>query len=71
MWAMSGRETPVEVIGELPAKDVAEIKVAVKRKMRRDILPNLSWESFKHMPKAIKEYSSIKLIHSHHTGVWN
>jgi hypothetical protein len=62
VWNISGRQIPVDVIGELPEKDVAEITAAVKREMRREIFPNFSWQSLKDAPKAVRAYFGIKLI---------
>jgi hypothetical protein len=62
LWTVGGRQIPVDVIGDLPEKDVAEIVAAAKRELRRYILPNFSWQTFKDMPAAIRRYSSIKLI---------
>ena len=62
IWTVSDRQIPVEVLGKLPAEDVAEIVSAAKREMRREIFPNLSWQSLKEAPKAIRAYVGIKLI---------
>ncbi len=62
IWAVSSRQIPIAVIGEIPAKDAEEIYMATKRQMRSYILPNLSWQSFKSLPRAIKLYSTVKLI---------
>jgi hypothetical protein len=62
LWVISRREPPVEVVGKLPEKDVAEITALLKRDMARRILPDFSWQSVKHMPKALKHNFSIKLI---------
>ena len=62
IWTISSHQIPVDVIGEVPEKDVAEIVAAVKRDMRRQILPSFSWRFVKQMPKKIRAYTSIKLI---------
>lgn len=62
LWTAGSRQIPVDVIGDFSEKDVAEIVAAAKRELRREILPNLSWQSLKAMPAAIKRYSTIKLI---------
>ena len=64
VWILSigGRQIPVDVIGDLPEKDVTEIVAAAKRELRHEILPNFSWQSLKNMPAAIRRCSSIKLI---------
>lgn len=60
--ALGSGETPVELVGEMPEQDVAEITARVKQMLRQQILPDLSWRSVKHIPKALKNYSTIKLI---------
>ena len=62
LWTVGGRQIPVDVIGELPEKDVAAIIAGVKRDMRREIMPDFSLQSLRRMPGALKRYSSIKLF---------
>jgi hypothetical protein len=64
VWIVSvgGRPIPVDVVGELSEKEVAEIVAAARREMRREVLPNFSWQSLKNMASVIKRNSSIKLI---------
>jgi hypothetical protein len=62
LWMVGGRQIPVDVIGDVPEKDVAEIVVEARRAMRHDIFPNFSWKSLKDLPAAIRRYSTIKLI---------
>jgi hypothetical protein len=62
LWTVGGRQIPVDVFGELPEKDVAEIVTLVKRQMRRHILPKVSWKNLKRVPSELKEYLKTKLI---------
>ncbi len=62
VWALFTPQTPVDVIGKLSEKDVVEITAAVKREMRREIMPDFSWRSFKAAPGVIKRNSSIRLF---------
>jgi hypothetical protein len=62
IWSISARKIPVDVFGDLSEKDVAEIKALARHEMLRGIMPDFSWRSLKRMPRAIKDYSSIKLF---------
>ena len=62
LWLACSSKIPVDFVGELSEKDVAEIVAAVRSKMRREVFPNFSWQSLKSMPGVIKRNSSIKLI---------
>ncbi|MDB6124090.1 MAG: hypothetical protein JWQ71_3083 [Pedosphaera sp.] len=62
LWFAMRRGTPIEVIGELPTKDVAEIKSLVHRKMRQQIFSGFSWSSIKRLPSAIREYSTYEIV---------
>ena len=53
---------PVDVIGTLPDKDVAEIVALVKQKFRKQILPDFSWRSMRNSPVTFRHYSSMKLF---------
>lgn len=57
-----GRSVPVDVIGKLPDKDVADIVALVKREFRKEILPNFSWPSIRNLPAAYRHYANIKLF---------
>lgn len=59
---ISNRGIPVHIIGEIPENDVKEITTLLRRELRREILPDLTWKSLKELPKSIKEYTGIKLI---------
>ena len=50
---------PVVVHGNLSAKDVAQIKSAVRRQLWRDALPNLSEKSIMAFPKGAKRAFTI------------
>jgi hypothetical protein len=65
---VSDRQIPLEVYGKLPAEDITGIVSAAKREMRREIFPNLSWQSLKEAPKAIRACFGIKLITVHADG---
>lgn len=56
IWFVARREEQIEVRGNLSAKDLAEIKSAVKSELRQEILPDFSWSSIKSMPTATSRY---------------
>jgi len=58
----SAGNVPIDVVGTLPEKDVTEIVALVKRKFRKEILPDFSWWSIRNSPAAYRRYGSIKLF---------
>ena len=62
LWAVGGRQIPVDVIGGFSEKDATELIAAAKSEQRRQIFPNLSLKTLKSMPAAIRRYSNVKLI---------
>ncbi len=51
----------IPVTGDLPAKDVASILRLVRADLRRDILPDLSWDSVSDLPNTIRNYRSERV----------
>jgi hypothetical protein len=45
---------PVEVYGNFSARDVAQIKSAVRRELWREAFPNFSWATIKALPHEVK-----------------
>src|ERR1700722_5183228 len=62
IWTMTGRDIPVDVYGDLPEKDVAELTAIVKQNLRGPRLPGLSWDSIKNFPRVYKYYHNFKLF---------
>jgi hypothetical protein len=62
LWSAGSRTIPVDVVGELSNEDVAEITAGIKREMRRQIMPDFSWQSFKAAPGVLKRNLAIKLF---------
>ena len=46
---------PVVVEGNLSAKDVAQIKSAVRRELWKEAFPNFSWATIKALPHSVKK----------------
>ena len=53
---------PVKVNGNFSAKDVAEIKSAVKRELWKEAFPNFSWNTIKALPRSIKRVVKVRVI---------
>jgi len=49
-----GKQRPVTVVGNVPAKDIAQIERVVRHDFRQRIFPDISWQSLKHLPNNIK-----------------
>ncbi|MDB6124089.1 MAG: hypothetical protein JWQ71_3082 [Pedosphaera sp.] len=60
LWFATHREVPIKVIGDLPAKDLAEIKSLVRHEMKREIFPFVSWRNVKGLPSAIWRFSTVQ-----------
>lgn len=50
---------PTQVVGELSAQDVAEIKSVVGHKLWHDAFPDFSWQSIKGLPRGA--YHAVEL----------
>jgi hypothetical protein len=74
LFVISAGNVPIDVVGSLSKKDVAEIVALVKQKFRRETLPDFSWRSIRNFPAAYRRYSSIKLYtivpSADAAGVW-
>lgn len=53
---------PVVVYGNLSAKDVAEIKSAVRRELWREAFPNFSWATVKELPRSVRRALKAHVI---------
>lgn len=61
VWFNGGGEQPVEIKGDLSAKDVADIKGVVRRELRRRILPGFSMQNIKELPTTVKNFSRLRI----------
>jgi len=56
IWFIAGHEERIAVRGNLSARDLAEIKRAVRSELRKEILPDFSWRSIKSVPSEASKY---------------
>jgi hypothetical protein len=52
----------IPVNGNLSAQDITDIKRFLKRDLRRKILPDFSWRSFKGLPAAARNYFKYEIL---------
>jgi hypothetical protein len=53
---------PVVVHGNVSAKDVAQIKSAVRRELWRDAFPNFSWATIKALPRSMRRVQKVRIV---------
>src|SRR5947209_2385221 len=52
IWFATRREEKIEIIGNVSAKDLAEIKSIVRAERRRSVFPSFSWQTIVDLPTA-------------------
>jgi hypothetical protein len=60
-WFALHREQSIQGTGDLPAKDLAEIKRIVRGDLRARFLPHFSWSGIKKFPGEINRFSQIRI----------
>jgi hypothetical protein len=63
-WKLTRPRLPIAISGNFSPADVEQITAAVRHNLRKDIMPDFSWASFKRLPADLKfnlqyEISSI------------
>jgi hypothetical protein len=53
---------PVVVKGNFSAKDVAQIKSAVRRELWREAFPNFSWATIKASPRSVRRVTKLRIF---------
>jgi hypothetical protein len=60
-WLVERPEEKIVVHGNLPAKDLAEIKRVVRSEMRRQVFAHFSWSTVKALPAKLMELLHKKI----------
>ena len=63
--------SPVVVHGNFSAKDVAQIKSAVKRELWREALPNFSWATINALPRSVRRVTKVRIVFISGFNLWN